>query len=267
LSQKLLAASALLVVSAIVGSCSQKDTAAPAGPVPAASPAAGAPAAPVAGAAPPAEGRVETVAGPVVETMNASNYTYVRVKTGSGDVWAASAQFPVAVGDRVVVPLETPMSNFHSASLNRDFPMIYFASQITREGEGQVTPPPMALGHGPAAAVQAGAGAAAAGGPIAPPAGGVSVAKVWADRKSLAGKTVTVRGRVVKFNGGILDRNWIHIQDGSGSAADGTNDLLVTSTQAAKVGDVVTATGTVAVDQDFTAGYAYKVLLEKATLK
>jgi hypothetical protein len=89
---------------------------------------------------------------------------------------------------------------------------------------------------------------------------------VWADRKALAGKTVTVRGKVVKVNGGILDRNWIHLQDGTGKAADGTHDLLITSDGTARVGDIVTATGTIAVDKDFTAGYAYKVMLENAKI-
>jgi hypothetical protein len=209
----------------------------------------------------PGDAGVQTVTGPVVETMDASNYTYVRVKTDKGDLWAASAQFKVAVGDRVVVPLETPMENFSSKTLNRTFPLIYFSSRITREGEP--VPPPMAIGHGPAAP----AGNAAVTAPIEPAAGGTSVAKVWADRKALAGKTITVRGKVVKFNGGILDRNWLHIQDGTGKAADGTNDLLVTSDAVAKVGDTVTVTGTVAVDKDFSAGYAYKVMLEKATIK
>jgi len=41
-----------------------------------------------------------------------------------------------------------PMENFHSEALNRDFPLIYFASSITKEGQ---TPPPMAPfpGHPP----------------------------------------------------------------------------------------------------------------------
>jgi len=76
-----------------------------------------------------------------------------------------------------------------------------------------------------------------------------------------------VRGKVVKFNGGIMGRNWIHIQDGTGVAADGTNDLLVTSDAGAKVGDVITVTGTVAIDKDFTAGYAYAVLIEGAKIE
>jgi hypothetical protein len=254
------AASCLLLVFTLLAGCSRPATP-PAGN-------AGAPsgATPQAAAqASPAGGGIEKVTGPVLETMDASTYTYVRVKTDKGDVWAATAQFKVAVGDRVVVPLETPMENFSSKTLNRTFPLIYFTSHITREGE-PATPPPMAVGHAPMGGGAAPA-AMAVTTPIAPPAGGTSIATVWADRKALAGRTVTVRGQVVKFNGGILGRNWLHIQDGSGNAADGTNDLTVTSDGMAKVGDVVTITGTVAVDKDFTAGYAYKVMLEKATIK
>ena len=102
--------------------------------------------------------------------------------------------------------------------------------------------------------------------PVPPAPGGTTIASVWANRKALAGKTVTVRGKVVKFNGGILDRNWIHVQDGTGMAADGTHDILVTSDATAKVGDIVTATGTVAIDKDFTAGYVYAVMIEGATV-
>ncbi len=90
------------------------------------------------------------------------------------------------------------------------------------------------------------------------------IADVWANRKSLAGRTVTVRGKVVKFNGGILGRNWIHLQDGTGKADDQTNDLAVTTTDETKVGDTVTVTGTVGIDRDFTAGYQYPVMIENA---
>ena len=212
------------------------------------------------------------VTGPVLETMNASNYTYVRVKTDAGDVWAAGGVFPVAVGDRVTLALEMPMENFHSETLKRDFPLIYFTTRIGREGEvtaasGMMSGHGMGGGDAQAGGAPAGAAAAQVTEPIAPAPGGTTVASVWANRKGLAGKTVTVRGKVVRFNGGILGRNWIHIQDGTGTAADGTNDLLITTDAGAKVGDVITATGTVAVDKDFTAGYAYAVLVESAKIE
>jgi len=217
-------------------------------------------------AAAPSQG-APMVTGPVLETMNASNYTYVRVKTDAGDVWAATSEFKVAVGDRLTLALEMPMENFHSQTLNRDFPLIYFTTRIGPEGAVPQARPAMMSAHGQMGGGAPGAAPAQMTEPIPSAPGGTTVAEIWAGRKSLAGKTVTVRGKVVKFNGGILGRNWIHIQDGTGSAADGTNDLLVTSDAAPKVGDVITVTGIVAIDKDFTAGYAYAVLIEGATIE
>ena len=214
-------------------------------------------------AMPPASAQdaAETITGEVAETMDASNYTYLRVKSAKGDVWVATAKTKVAVGDKVVVPLQQAMENFHSPSLNRDFSVIYFVTSISHEGEPM--PPPMAIAHTMGSAPAAPQTPAKVE-PVAPPAGGSSIADVWANRVKLAGKSVTVRGTVVKFNGGILDRNWMHLQDGSGKAADGTNDITVTTDAVAKVGDVITVTGTVVLDKDFGSGYAYALMLEKA---
>lgn len=198
-----------------------------------------------------------TAEGTVLETMEAANYTYVRVKTASGELWAATSTFKVAVGDQVVVPLDNPMEKFHSQTLKRDFPLIYFASHIAHAGEQASETP----AHAPT-----GASVAQVTEPVQPAPGGLTVANIFANRKALAGKTVSVRGKVVKYNGGILDLNWIHIQDGSGLAKDGTNDLTVTSTAGAKVGDVVTVTGTVVLDKDFGAGYKYATMIQGATI-
>ncbi|MDR0480599.1 MAG: nucleotide-binding protein, partial [Gallionellaceae bacterium] len=94
-----------------------------------------------------------------------------------------------------------------------------------------------------------------------------TVQEIVTKRAELKDKTVLVRGQVVKFNAQIMGKNWIHLQDGTGSDADESNDLLVTSQEAAKVGDVITAQGVVRVEQDFGSGYAYSVMLEGATLQ
>ncbi|MBI5208404.1 MAG: hypothetical protein HY927_00360 [Elusimicrobia bacterium] len=93
-----------------------------------------------------------------------------------------------------------------------------------------------------------------------------TVAEVHGKRAELAGKSVSVRGTVVKFSARIMDRNWIHLQDGSGEAAKGTHDLTVTSQDSAKPGEAVTVKGSVAKDKDFGMGYSYPVLIEKAVL-
>ena len=85
--------------------------------------------------------------------------------------------------------------------------------------------------------------------------------------EKLKDKPVVVRGKVVKYNPGIMGKNWIHLRDGTGSEASSTNDILVTTMHEAKLGDVVTVKGTVRANKDFGGGYAYKVLVEDATLQ
>jgi hypothetical protein len=94
-----------------------------------------------------------------------------------------------------------------------------------------------------------------------------TVAEIITQAADLKDKPVLVRGKVVKYNSGIMGKNWIHLRDGSGSAAAGTNDVLVTSLNEVKVGDVVTAKGIVRTDKDFGAGYLYKVIVEEATFE
>lgn len=208
--------------------------------------------------------------GVVAETMNSGGYTYLRLEDGGRSVWAAAMEFPVKTGERLTVPLESPMPDFTSRTLNRTFPLVYFVSQVARDGEAlspSAGAPGMASSHGdsPGAGPQTGSGAGPVE-PIAPPAGGLSIADVWAKRQELGGSRVTVRGKVVKVNNAILGRNWLHLQDGSGSAGAGTNDLTVTTNAKVQVGDVVTVTGTLVLGKDFGAGYAYDVIIEDAAV-
>ena len=92
----------------------------------------------------------------------------------------------------------------------------------------------------------------------------MSVADIHAQRVELAGKQVTVTGKVIKVNNGIMRRNFIHVQDGTGSGD--LDRVIVTSQQSANEGDQVTATGTLKLDTDFTMGYFYPTLVEQATI-
>lgn len=101
--------------------------------------------------------------------------------------------------------------------------------------------------------------------PLPKAAGGHSIEEVFNGKGKLAGKKVSVRGKVVKFSGGIMNKNWIHIKDGSG--ADGKNDLTVTTTETAKLNDIVVVTGTAQYDKDVGAGYFYPAIIEDAKLQ
>lgn len=222
------------------------------------------------------------LAGKVLETFNGGGYTYVRVATPAGEQWAAVRETKVSVGDDVSIAAEMTMENFKSNTLDRTFDRIAFGSMA---GEGGA-PPQAAAVTAPAAATQGGPAGkfppqttSAISGQAsqhmkAPDAnvkvekapGGHTVAELWAGKKALGGKEVVVHGKVVKFLGGIMGMNWMHLQDGSGSAEKGDNDITVTTKEVARAGDVVTVKGTLTVDKDFGAGYRYEVIIEKASV-
>jgi hypothetical protein len=206
-------------------------------------------------------GAVAPLQGKVLETMDAGPYTYLRLQTANGETWAAVPKVAVQKGQRVTIQGPMTMTEFESRTLNRTFDTIVFGSLA---GDGAAVPEQELL----AAHAGTAKGDEVKVGPVPKAAGpqGRTVAEVIAQRAQLAGKTVAVRGKVVKFSAGIMDRNWIHLRDGSGSAASKTDDLLVTTQQTVAVGDVVLVHGTVRTNQDFGAGYAYDVLVENATL-
>jgi hypothetical protein len=105
-------------------------------------------------------------------------------------------------------------------------------------------------------------GAPAASAEDAKPA---TVAALHQDKAALGGQLVRVEGKVVKVNNGIMGRNFVHVQDGTGGTD--SNNLIVTSKQTAAVGDRVVATGRVVLNRDFGSGYLYPLLLEDTELQ
>ncbi len=93
-----------------------------------------------------------------------------------------------------------------------------------------------------------------------------TIAALYQDKTSLAGKEVSIKGKVVKVNNGVMNKNFLHVQDGSGTPEKQDNDLTVTSQQTAKVGDQVVVSGRVDVNRDFGYGYVYPLLLEEARI-
>lgn len=91
-----------------------------------------------------------------------------------------------------------------------------------------------------------------------------TVAELNQNKAALAGQTIRAEGKVVKVNNGIMKRNFVHVQDGTGDA--NSNNLVVTSSQTANVGDQVSVTGVVVLNRDFGMGYSYPLLIEDAKI-
>ena len=203
--------------------------------------------------------------GEVLEAINAGAYTYLRLQTKDGEIWAATMLSNYAKGARLQLNDPALMTNFTSKALGKTFDQIVFASSISTE-TGDLANPAAQMAETHKGATASAANVAVVKAPKAAGPNGRTVAEVYAQRAQLKDKTVAVQGTVVKFSGNILDRNWVHLRDGSGSAANGSNDLLVTTKQAVKVGDVVIASGTIKTDVNYGSGYAYPVVIENATL-
>lgn len=197
-----------------------------------------------------------SVTGEVLEVRDVEAYTYLRLKTPQGETWAAVNKTSLTKGAKVTLDNVSVMENFESKTLKKTFPTILFG---TLGGSGGAVNP------------HTGASVAPDIGPVnVPKASGpnaYTVAEVVTQSARLKDKTVRIQGKVVKYNAGIMGKNWLHLRDGSGAQASNTHDILVTTTAKAKLGEVLTVSGVVHADKDFGAGYSYKVLVEDATLQ
>jgi len=225
-------------------------------------------------AAPAANPGSVGVTGAVEETLNAGAYTYLRLKTANGEVWAAVPKATVKNGASVTILNPAEMVNFESKTLNRKWERILFGTLAPDAAPAPADADSAARDQ--ATRQMASEHSKAASGPSdvgdvkvskAPGSDGKTVAEVFAERAALKDKNVSVHATVVKFLPGIMGKNWIHLRDGSGTHDKKDDDLTVTTMETAKPGDVVTVRGPVHLDRDFGAGYSYTVIVEDAKIQ
>ena len=198
------------------------------------------------------------VSGTVLETMDSGGYTYVLLETDQEQRWLAGPQTAIQVGDELRVSQGMPMQQFTSNTLNRTFEVLYFVDAL-----GNLTTPAMPAGHPSLSSTDE---APAMDTKVAELEPGQNIAWLHANKDTVAGQQVSLRGKVVKYNSNIMGRNFIHIQDGSGDAADGSNDLTVTSEMETAVGQTIVVSGTIILDKEFGAGYSFPVMMEDASI-
>jgi len=236
-----------------------------------------------------------TVTGTILEAMDSGGYTYMNVDTGKEKVWVAIPASKVKKGDKVTYMQGMVMPNFQSKTLNRTFETIVFSAGLA--GKGMANPHKgmknslkgkKTSGDSFADAVKAESGPAAtmspppekqsggSAGAVAPfmetkvtkaeGKNGYTVEEIFTKSKDLNGKTVRVKGKIVKYNPNIMGKNWIHLQDGTGDPMKNTHDLVVTTTEQLSSEDVITIEGTMVANKDFGAGYRYDAIIEKAKI-
>jgi hypothetical protein len=194
----------------------------------------------------------------VQEVLHAAGYTYLLVSEGRKEQWIAVPEMDANIGTTYYYEGGLNMPNFKSRELDRVFESVIFLEQISLEPP--VAPEKVSLSDAHSATI-----------PIDKldisvdvAENGITIAELISEKKSYDGKIVRVRGQVTKYNADIMDKNWIHLQDGTEN--NGQFDLTITSDLTVKTGDILTFEGKIALDKDFGFGYFYEIIMEEAKI-
>jgi hypothetical protein len=204
-----------------------------------------------------------TLSGKIVETMNSGGYTYILLEKDGEKMWVAVREMEAAVGQEISFEPGHEMRNFTSNTLNRTFNRIVFSAGPVSRHTSSGPDKTMGLGSkGTVVHTDEAIKEEKASGTNA-----YTVGELYEKGEKLDKSNVIIRGKVVKVSVGIMGKNWLHIQDGTGDEKNNTHDIVVTTQDEPSVGDVVIVNGTLYKDKDFGSGYRYDVILEQAHIK
>lgn len=195
----------------------------------------------------------------VEKSEPAGDYTYLSVNDGDESYWIAVSGKDFEKGETIYFKSFLEMNDFKSKELDRTFESILFVNEFSREPDGldkgplkgsETSSPRKNLMDTLIDSIK-----------IAPAPGGVSIAELYGSAEKYKDSKVIVRGQIVKINRDVMDRNWVHIMDGT---RIDRSDLTFTTGEDFQIGDTVTVRGKVAVNKDFGAGYVYPLIIEEA---
>ncbi|MCB9265406.1 MAG: SH3-like domain-containing protein [Lewinellaceae bacterium] len=194
----------------------------------------------------------------VEEVLNTDRYTYLNVSENDEKFWIAIPRTDIEVGEVCYFRGGLLKKNFFSQEFNRVFETVYLVSEFWKQPSGG------AGMDGAQAGIQGGESLPDLEvGNIERAEGAVKISELFANKEKYSNQMVKVTGKCVKVNPRIMNRNWVHLRDGSAKGAD----LTVTTMEDIPLGAVVTLEGTITLDKDFGAGYRYDVIMEGAVLQ
>lgn len=185
----------------------------------------------------------------VKQLSNSGGYTYVLAFESNKTFWIAGPKTALKVGDTLHLIANSWMRNFKSKTLKKTFDVIMFVDTFKPRPARRGTDRLNLVGMKP----------------IESKNGSVSIKRLYDNAKQYENKIVTIHAKIVKANFQIMNKNWVHLVDGSASDKTG----LITATTQEKnlnVGDTVLLTGKVVLNKDFGYGYFYTVILEDSNI-
>ncbi|ANQ49478.1 DNA-binding protein [Flammeovirga sp. MY04] len=187
----------------------------------------------------------------VNEKIESGGYVYIKVTENNKEYWMAVPGRPVEIGATYYYKGGMEMQNFRSKTLNKTFESVIFAEGIHEDLNNM----------GGVAKKQAPQGKPTVG-KIEKAANGIQIAELFENPKHFENKEVIIKGEVVKVNNGIMNTNFVHLQDGT--IGNGEYDITLTTDDTFEVGEVVTIKGNVILNKNFGSGYVYDILVEEA---
>jgi hypothetical protein len=201
----------------------------------------------------------------VLEVIQTSGYTYVRVSADGTEYWLAIDRADIEKDKTYYWTAGTLMKDFTSRELKRTFRTIVFVQDFTSKPILLDPTPDMESKMQAASAIGRQTPRAKTGISVERAPGGITIAELYAKKAAYSGKEVSIRGEVVRFSKEIMGKNWVHLQDGTKDSSG--FDLTITTLDSLKVGDVVIFKGKISLKKDFGSGYFYEVLMEDGTIR
>lgn len=194
----------------------------------------------------------------IEEVVHAAGYTYLLVSEGKKEQWLAVPAMDVNPGTTYYYQGGLEMTDFKSRELDRIFKSVIFLEQISLEPPSPSEDVSLSTSHStilPDDKLDISVEVAN---------NGITIAELVSGKQVYEGKTVRIRGQVTKFNTNIMDKNWIHLQDGT--EHDGKFDLTITSDSSVETGQILTFEGIISLDKDFGFGYFYEIIMDEAKI-
>jgi hypothetical protein len=188
------------------------------------------------------------------EILPTQKYVYLKVtENNEEEYWIATLKQEVKIGETYMYTGGLLKTDFKSIEHNRVFDKLYLVNNIVPANHGDQIGSSTPADQGLSGIINS---------EKIVRKGSIRIADIVSNPAKYKNQSLQVSGKCVKINANIMDRNWIHIKDGSRD----DYDFVVTSDKAIPVGHTITFKGKLTLDKDFGAGYKYDIILENGIL-
>ncbi|WP_299528859.1 GW dipeptide domain-containing protein [uncultured Lutibacter sp.] len=198
----------------------------------------------------------------VNEILEASKYFYLNVTENDEQFWIATRTMGILVGETYYFKGGLLKTNYENKELSKVFEKIYLisgnlvaANHSTSSNSDKSIPQKKQLVKSTPVPIKTTSKKIVV-------EGSMKISELVANPSKYDGKTIQISGICVKSNPNIMNKNWMHLKDGS----QDDYDLVITSDTFIPEGSIVTMTATVSLNKDFGAGYKYDLILENGVI-